>query len=202
MTIDYATATAGVDFRPIVEDDIQSAIRGLDMTRRTPDALIELVREHAKVPMFASAVIVVGAHRRLCLTGSYDWSRWTDAELAVIELDPSQLTRSEVAAERTRRANAPTPAGWLFELKFSRTYTITEGFKRIIRAPSLAEAEAAAAKLASGFDHDCPDDCSEDEGGHFETGDFIGEVSSAEVHRKSEPDYVVLADGQVVEYEA
>ena len=83
----------------------------------------------------------------------------------------------------------------MFKFKFSRTYTITEGFERIIRADTLAEAQAAADTLAQEFNHDCPDDCSEDERGHTEIGDFDAECESAEVHKCSEPDYCVV-DGE------
>lgn len=88
-----------------------------------------------------------------------------------------------------------------YKFRFSRDYTISESFERIISAPSLPEAEAAAANLASEFNHDCPDDCSEDESGTQETGNFDPTCISAEVHKASDPDYVVLGDGQCVPFE-
>ena len=87
-----------------------------------------------------------------------------------------------------------------FKFYFSRTYTIVEGFERVIDAPSLAEAEAAAGDLASEFNMDCPDDCTESGSGGAGAGDFYAECISAEVHKASEPDYVVLPDGQCVPY--
>lgn len=59
-----------------------------------------------------------------------------------------------------------------FRFSFERTYSITEGFERIIDAPSEAEAEAAASSLASEFNMDCPDDCSEIESGDTFVGGF------------------------------
>lgn len=72
----------------------------------------------------------------------------------------------------------------------------------MIEAPSLPEAEAAAKNLAAAFDDDMPDDCAEQEDGRTETGDFEASIVSAEVHKASDPDYVVLADGQCVPFEA
>lgn len=80
-----------------------------------------------------------------------------------------------------------------YKFRFSRDYTISESCERIISAPTLAEAEAAASNIASEFNHDCPDDVSEDESGTQETGDFSATCTSAEVHKASDPDYVVLA---------
>lgn len=88
-----------------------------------------------------------------------------------------------------------------FRMRFEREYTITEGFERIIDAPSLAEAEAAAANLCSAFDQDCPDDCTESGAGGPGAGEFSATCVSAEVHKVSDPDYVVLPDGQVVDHE-
>lgn len=87
-----------------------------------------------------------------------------------------------------------------FKFSFARDYTIREGFDRIIEAPSLAEAEAAAANLAVEYNRGCPDDCSESGGGG--ATDFETECKSAEVHKASDPDYCVLPDGQCVPYEA
>lgn len=86
-----------------------------------------------------------------------------------------------------------------YEFKFSRDYTIREGFTRIISAPSLPEAEAAALNLATEFNDDCPDDCSEEDGGGADG--FDTECVSAEVHKTSEPDYIVQADGQCTPWE-
>lgn len=83
-----------------------------------------------------------------------------------------------------------------FKFSFERTYSITEGFDRVIEAPSFAEAEAAASNLAVEFNHDCPDDCSEIESGDTEIGDFE-ESSSPAIRDTTEPaDYVVDAVGQ------
>lgn len=89
-----------------------------------------------------------------------------------------------------------------FKYQFSREYTIREGFDRIIDAPSFAEAEAAAANLAVGFNHDCPDDCSEigDEGAGAFTAD-CETVHGAPSTPAGNPDFVVQPDGQVVDYD-
>lgn len=89
-----------------------------------------------------------------------------------------------------------------FKFQFTRAYTITEGFERIIEAPSLAEAQAAAGNLAREFDDDCPDDCAEFEGGaHDNSTGFDADCTSAEVPKASDPDYVVQADGQCLLWE-
>lgn len=88
----------------------------------------------------------------------------------------------------------------LYKFSFERNYVEREGFERIIRAPSLPEAEAAAERLAAEFNMDCPDDCSDTGRGSGGAG-FEAECVSAEVHKASEPDYVVLPDGQCVPYE-
>jgi hypothetical protein len=89
-----------------------------------------------------------------------------------------------------------------FKFRFERDYTVREGFERIIVANTLAEAEAAASNLAQEFNHDCPDDCTESGQGGPGAGAFDAECISAEVHKASEPDYVVLEDGQCVPFEA
>lgn len=87
-----------------------------------------------------------------------------------------------------------------YKFQFARDYTVREGFDRIIEAPSLAEAEAAAVNLATEFNNDCPDDCSEYEGGG--AGGFDADlIDLGTSHASEEPDYVVLDDGQVVPYE-
>lgn len=86
-----------------------------------------------------------------------------------------------------------------FKVCFERTYSITEGFERIIEAPSQAEAEAAAANLAVEFNSDCPDDCSEIESGDTEIGDFEASIPPAiQGNITAAPDYTVLPDGQCV----
>ena len=86
-----------------------------------------------------------------------------------------------------------------FKFSFERSYAITEGFERVIDAPSHAEAAAAAANLCLEFDQDCPDDCSEIERGHTETGDFGASCPPAYRNPVTAgADYTVLADGQVV----
>lgn len=57
-----------------------------------------------------------------------------------------------------------------FKFSFERDYTIREGFDRVIEAETLEEAQAIADRLASEFNMDCPDDCSESDGG--EATDF------------------------------
>lgn len=85
-----------------------------------------------------------------------------------------------------------------FRFSFERTYTITEGFERIIDAPSEAEANAAAEIVASQSNMDCPDDCSEIESGHTETGDYEALPVHAKPVKDHEPaDYVVGPDGQL-----
>lgn len=86
-----------------------------------------------------------------------------------------------------------------FKIKFSRTYTISEGFERVVEAPSLAEAVAASSGLAQEFNGDCPDDCSEDERGWTEIGCFDADHVAGKP--KEAPDYTVLPDGQCVPYE-
>lgn len=86
-----------------------------------------------------------------------------------------------------------------FKVRIERTYTITEGFDRVIEASGREEALAAGANLCSEFDQDCPDDCSEDERGYTETGDFeVDKSPLAAAETTEEPDYVVLVDGQCV----
>jgi hypothetical protein len=84
-----------------------------------------------------------------------------------------------------------------FKFSFERTYSITEGFERVIEAPSFAEAEAAAANLAVEFNHDCPDDCSEIESGDTQIGNFEATSSPAIRDTAEAADYVVQPDGQV-----
>lgn len=63
-----------------------------------------------------------------------------------------------------------------FEVEFVRTYTITEGFSRVIEAPDRAAALEKAADLLPEFNQDCPDDCTESgegEAGAFDVGDVI-----------------------------
>jgi hypothetical protein len=86
-----------------------------------------------------------------------------------------------------------------FKYNFRRTYSITEGFERIIDAPSRAEADAAARNLATEFDDDCPDDCSEDERGDYEIGSFATEFEIM-VLGNCEPDFHVASDGQCHPY--
>lgn len=132
--------------------------------------------------------------------------RWEDARAAQQEHEPydwEHCPRFLIEKLIDREEPGPTTSWRKFEFEFSRGYTVTEGFKRVISAPSLAEAEAAAANLASEFNHDCPDDCSEMEGGsHDGSTSFDATCTSAEVHKQSEPDYVVTRDGQTVPYEA
>jgi len=52
-----------------------------------------------------------------------------------------------------------------FKFSFERDYTIREGFDRVIEADTLEEAQAIADVLANDFNMDCPDDCSESDGG-------------------------------------
>lgn len=52
-----------------------------------------------------------------------------------------------------------------FKFSFERDYTIREGFNRVIEADTLEQAQATAHNLAVMFNDDCPDDCSESDGG-------------------------------------
>jgi hypothetical protein len=194
----------GRDHRPIETGDINAAIRGLRLAGCSTKALLETFNTHIAIDLFASAVIAVGCARRLMMSTANWAGMLTDEQLAfVARYDRSEETQTEVAAEKARRdaAEQERAKGWLFEFRFERDYIEREGFTRIIRAPSLEEAKAAAANLADEFNHDCPDDCSSTDGGAGGQG-FEAECSSAEVHRKTEPDYVVLEDGQCVPYES
>lgn len=84
-----------------------------------------------------------------------------------------------------------------FKFSFERTYSITEGFERVIEAPSFAEAEAAASNLAAEFNQDCPDDCEEIESGDIEIGSFEASSSPAIRDTTDYVDYTVDEMGQV-----
>ncbi len=49
--------------RPIANDDLWSAIRGLGMARMTRDELTALAAEHTPNPLFASRVIAEAARQ-------------------------------------------------------------------------------------------------------------------------------------------
>ena len=87
-----------------------------------------------------------------------------------------------------------------FKFSFEREVTETEGFTRIIDAPSFAEAKAAAANLACDFNHSCPDDCDTIDSGRFELGDFDAVCPPTYRDVDAEPHFVVLPDGQCVPY--
>jgi hypothetical protein len=63
-----------------------------------------------------------------------------------------------------------------FKFSITRTYTITEGFEREYEADSLEEAQALADAMAQECNMDCPDDCSEQEGGFTESSDFEADL--------------------------
>lgn len=89
-----------------------------------------------------------------------------------------------------------------YRFSFERTYSFTEGFERIIDAPSEAEAEAAAANLASEFNKDCPDDISEIESGDASAGGFSAlNYFAKPVQAREEVDYTILPDGQLVAHD-
>ncbi len=91
------------DTRPILEDDIAAAIRGLQMARLPAADLTDLCHEHAHRDAFASAVIVVGAARRLAILEALDLTAMCSSVLAAIHRDPSLVTRLAVDAEIDRR---------------------------------------------------------------------------------------------------
>ena len=91
------------DARAILEDDILSAQRGLQMAQLAASDLYDLMYEHAHRDAFASAVIVVGAARRLWLTGAMDLTRVCSAVLVAVARDPAQSARAEVGTEIERR---------------------------------------------------------------------------------------------------
>ena len=62
-----------------------------------------------------------------------------------------------------------------FTFKISRRYTITESFERTFTADSLAQAQGFADLGAFEGNSDCPDDCTTDESGFFETSSFVAE---------------------------
>jgi len=62
-----------------------------------------------------------------------------------------------------------------FKFKISRTYEIVESFEREYEAPTLEDARRMADEEAEESNQDCPDDCSEDERGGCEIGDFYAE---------------------------
>jgi hypothetical protein len=69
-----------------------------------------------------------------------------------------------------------------YRVWFERTYTITEGFDREVKAENFAEAQTLGEDLARGFDLHCPDDCSETGGygaGEFQIDD-IQEIETQE----------------------
>jgi hypothetical protein len=75
-------------------------------------------------------------------------------------------------------------------VNITRDYTVSEGFSRIIEADSQEDAEAAADSLARDSDDNCPDDCSEENGGPDEgAGSFSPGL--VQLYRGAEPaDYV------------
>lgn len=58
----------------------------------------------------------------------------------------------------------------IYRIRFSRDYTIREGFDRYVEAANREEAAEIADGFAAFCDSDCPDDCSEIGGG--EAGEF------------------------------
>ena len=107
ITRDPMIRTAGADFRAIDEDDIASATRGLMLADRTGDKLIWTIKTHAKVDLFASAVIVVAAARMLDQrTVPIDFGAFTVNELNAIRRDPALVMRCNVDAELSRRDRA------------------------------------------------------------------------------------------------
>jgi len=89
MPIDLTKHTA--DCRAITDDDVMSATRGLQMTRLRTYQLEELVHVHAKIDLFASAVIVAAAASRLMLTGAFDDEQFSTEELWAMKRAPSEL---------------------------------------------------------------------------------------------------------------
>lgn len=104
MAISITKHTA--DCRPMTDDDIMGAIRGLQMTTKSPAWLRAKIADHARINMFASAVIVVAAARRLWLTGHMDLTKMTALELAAIWRDPALVTKCMVDAEMRDRDRA------------------------------------------------------------------------------------------------
>jgi len=74
-----------------------------------------------------------------------------------------------------------------FKFSFARDYTIREGFERVIEADTLEKAQEIANRLAEEFNHDCPDDCSESDGG--EGGDFETSCPPSYQNINEKPDY-------------
>lgn len=76
------------DFRPILVDDIGSAVRGCELRHAPYNLLVESIQRHAAVDMFASAVIVCAAARMLHRQGAFDWDDFTVSEICAIARDP------------------------------------------------------------------------------------------------------------------
>lgn len=91
------------DTRPLEDSDIEAAIRGLNMARLQPGDLVDLMNEHAHRDAFGSAVIVVGAARRLDLAEALDITAVCSAVLVAIHRDPALVMRMKVDAEIDRR---------------------------------------------------------------------------------------------------
>ncbi len=71
-----------------------------------------------------------------------------------------------------------------FKFSFERDVTETEGFERIIEAPSRAEAEAAANNLTIEFNHSCPDDC-DTPGGTWATARWRSSIVTSARRRRT-----------------
>jgi hypothetical protein len=68
-------------------------------------------------------------------------------------------------------------ARWTFNI--TREVTITEGFSRTYEAASFEEAEAMAEQEAEEANMDCPDDCTEEGSGGFDSTSFAVTSSAA-----------------------
>src|SRR5262245_8981500 len=97
-------------------------------------------------------------------------------------------TRASSCPTRKRRKLMPK-----FDIEIYREYTITEGFRRVIEAPDKDAAIARAQEIASDSNMDCPDDCSEIEGGYTEAGDF--QVDHDDVRDSNAPADEVVEEG-------
>lgn len=99
VTLTKHTATC----RPVAEDDIKPCVRGLQMHATSSPGLVELIQAHARLDLFASAVIVVAAARVLFERGTLDWDDFSMPELLMIGLDPDERMQRAVQTQLADR---------------------------------------------------------------------------------------------------
>lgn len=97
---------AGADYRPIEPVDVRGAMAGLRMAFDTPAMLAEHIKRHARIDMFASAVIVAAATAQLYRLDGLDLSQFSMAELVAMRRTTDDGACAAVEHEITVRADA------------------------------------------------------------------------------------------------